>query len=118
MSLRAVVNGFATKRRYCGTTAAPVDEIVADEHAVDLSVVKDVPVVLRPVVMAVVRIQLTPWACVVVAVVDVVAEGFLHTGVHVRTFAVEAAIGPVVVERHGLRDPHCVDKAPVSAFRL
>ncbi len=97
---------------------SPVDEVVADEHAVDLCFVLDVPIVMPPVFMAVVRIQLAPRGCVALEVVDVVPEGLLHTGVHVRTFAVEATISPVLIERHSFGDPHRVDKASVPAFRL
>ena len=93
-------------------------KIIAHEHAVNLSVITDVPIVLRSVVVAVVRIQLAPRGCVALAVVDVVPERLLHTGVHVRTFAVEATISPVFIERHGFGDPHRVYKASVPAFRL
>lgn len=88
----------SVKARDCWATAPVVDEILADKNPVNLCVVAQIMGVARPVIIAVVRICLTPLLCVVVVPIDIIPKGFLPACMHVRTLIAKPRIVPVFVE--------------------
>jgi hypothetical protein len=88
--------------------AAPVDEVACDEHAVNSRVPIDILGIGRPVMKAVMGVELSPSAAPI-GPVDVVAEGNLPAAGEIRPLGEEAGIAPIFGKRERLLDVHCID---------
>ena len=98
---------------------APVDEVIADEYPVCLSVIQHVVLIRGSISKAVVRIYLASFVGVFVAVIDIVAEGFFNTRAKVEALLAKARVIPVRIKRHSFRYTHGIDQisGPILGFR-
>lgn len=104
--------------RGCRTAAAPVDEVVADEHSVGLRVVVDIPAIGGPIGQAVMRVHLRPAFGLSVPVVDIVSERLLLASSEVGPLRLEAGVLPVLIKSKRVGDSHGVHKMPLAPARL
>ena len=111
------VNSLELRKPWAAT--APVDEVIADEYPVCLSVVQHVVSIRGSIFKAVVRIYLAPFVGDFVAVIDTVTEGFFDTGAKGGTLFAKARVIPVRTKRHSFRYAHGINQitGPILGFR-